>query len=55
MAFDLKSARYWAQALIGEAVGPGCRVVDATLGNGRDAEWLARLVGDGGMVYGFDV
>ena len=35
-------------------VRPRC-AVDATLGNGRDALFLARLVGDGGTVFGFDV
>ncbi len=30
-------------------------VVDATLGNGHDALFLAKLVGGKGMVYGFDV
>jgi tRNA A58 N-methylase Trm61 len=29
--------------------------IDATVGNGRDTEFLARTVGDGGRVYGFDI
>ncbi|WP_248929927.1 class I SAM-dependent methyltransferase [Paenibacillus hamazuiensis] len=36
-------------------VRPGDVVVDATLGNGNDAMFLAKLVGDSGVVYGFDV
>lgn len=55
MGFDLKSARHWAQELIVQAVGEGSRVIDATLGNGYDTQWLCSLVGDEGHVYGFDV
>ncbi len=55
MGFDLKSARHWAQELIRQAVGEGSRVIDATLGNGYDTEWLCEMVGDSGRVYGFDV
>ena len=33
----------------------GDTVVDATLGNGHDALFLARLVGDQGEVIGFDI
>lgn len=55
MGFDLKSARHWAEELLRQAVGPGSRVVDATLGNGHDTQWLSELVGDEGHVYGFDV
>lgn len=55
MGFDLKSARHWAEELLRQAVGPGSRVIDATLGNGYDTEWLCALVGDEGHVYGFDV
>ena len=55
MGFDLKSARHWAEELLRQAVGEGSRVVDATLGNGYDTQWLCGLVGDDGHVYGFDV
>jgi len=40
---------------IREAVRAGDTVVDATLGNGHDALFLARLVGERGVVVGFDV
>ncbi len=33
----------------------GGRAVDATMGNGHDTVLLARLVGDTGMVFAFDV
>ncbi len=33
----------------------GDRVVDATVGNGHDTVFLARLVGESGLVWGFDV
>ncbi len=55
MGFDLKSARHWAEELLRQAVGTGSRVVDATLGNGHDTQWLCELVGDEGHVYGFDI
>jgi SAM-dependent methyltransferase len=37
------------------AVSAGDAVVDATCGNGRDTLFLARLVGNGGTVWAFDV
>ncbi|MBQ2956318.1 MAG: methyltransferase domain-containing protein [Clostridia bacterium] len=55
MGFDLKSARHWAEELLRQAVTEGSKVIDATLGNGYDTEWLCGLVGDEGHVYGFDV
>ena len=55
MGFDLKSARHWAEELLRQAVGEGGVVVDATLGNGYDTQWLGELVGKSGRVYGFDV
>ena len=44
-----------AKKVISEAVKPGDTVVDATLGNGHDAHFLATLVGESGSLYGFDV
>lgn len=44
-----------AQQLVRERLIPGAVAVDATLGNGRDALFLARLVGKGGEVHGFDI
>jgi SAM-dependent methyltransferase len=44
-----------AQRFVADYVQPGDCVVDATLGNGIDAVFLARLVGAGGTVFGFDV
>ena len=55
MNFDFKSARHWAEELIRQAVEPGARVIDATMGNGHDTQWLAELVGESGHVYGFDI
>ena len=46
MNFDFKSARHWAEELIRQAVEPGARVIDATMGNGYDTQWLAELVGE---------
>jgi predicted methyltransferase len=44
-----------AQSIIEEVVSPGDLVIDATLGNGYDTLFLARLVGPRGKVYGFDI
>lgn len=44
-----------AQTFIEKAVSPGDLVIDATLGNGHDTLFLARLVGPTGKVYGFDI
>jgi SAM-dependent methyltransferase len=38
-----------------ERVGAGDRVIDATCGNGHDTLYLARLVGEGGKVWSFDI
>lgn len=45
----------FARQLIEKAVSPGDCVIDATLGNGHDTLFLANLIGDSGMVYGFDI
>lgn len=55
MGNDFRSARFWAVELIEKALFDGARAVDATLGNGHDAQWLCERVGETGCVYGFDV
>lgn len=45
----------FARQLLERAVSPGDVVIDATLGNGHDTLFLARLVGENGRVYGFDI
>lgn len=45
----------FARHLLEQAVGPGGIAVDGTLGNGHDTKFLAELVGDTGMVFGFDI
>ncbi|MBD0379838.1 class I SAM-dependent methyltransferase [Paenibacillus sedimenti] len=45
----------FAHQLISVRTQPGDTVVDATLGNGVDALFLAKLVGSRGHVYGFDI
>jgi 16S rRNA C1402 N4-methylase RsmH len=37
------------------AVAHGSVVIDATLGNGHDAEFLAGRIGAAGVLYGFDI
>ena len=55
MANDFRSARFWAAELVGPALFPGARAVDATMGNGHDTRWLCERVGPEGRVYAFDV
>lgn len=44
-----------AHHLLSQSIKPGDRVVDATVGNGHDTLFLAKLVGPSGRVFGFDV
>ena len=44
-----------AHKLVGDQLQPGSTVVDATLGNGHDALFLAGCVGSEGKLYGFDI
>jgi tRNA A58 N-methylase Trm61 len=41
--------------IVSEVVSGGDTVIDATVGNGYDTLFLAELVGDNGLVYGFDI
>lgn len=52
---NLGGAREWARAFVEENVKEGAKVIDATMGNGYDTVWLAKLVGESGKVYAFDV
>ena len=55
MSYELRSARFLASEIRRRVVQPDDTVIDATMGNGHDTLELARLVGPGGRVYGFDV
>lgn len=55
MSYELKSARYLAREVIGQAVLPGDAALDATMGNGHDTLMLCEAVGPAGKVYAFDV
>lgn len=55
MGFTLRNARCLAADYVRQTVCPGDRVVDATMGNGKDTAFLAELVGEGGHVTAFDV
>jgi len=50
-----KSMVTLAKRLVSQHVDLGDVVIDATVGNGYDTEFLARCVGAQGHVYGFDV
>jgi tRNA A58 N-methylase Trm61 len=51
----LERVLQFAKTLMEKSVDDGDTVVDATLGNGHDTLFLAKLVGERGRVYGFDV
>ena len=55
MGYELRSARFLAAEALEKAIQPGDTVVDATMGNGHDTAFLCSLVGEGGLVYAFDV
>jgi predicted methyltransferase len=50
-----KSMVTLAKLFISEHINLGDVAIDATVGNGYDAEFLARCVGAQGHVYGFDI
>ena len=45
----------FARTLLEKAFIPGTVAIDATLGNGHDTYFLAKLASNGGHVYGFDI
>ncbi|WP_203361422.1 class I SAM-dependent methyltransferase [Bacillus sp. REN10] len=45
----------FVRKLLEKTITDGSIAIDATLGNGHDTLFLAKLVGDNGHVYGFDV
>lgn len=51
----LQRVLQYAHSLLADTVQEGDIAVDATAGNGHDTLFLARLVGDAGYVYSFDV
>jgi len=54
MNFQLRSLSI-AHEWVRQAVSEGDTVIDATVGNGHDTLFLAKLVGSEGSVIGFDV
>ena len=53
--FVLRNARHLAADYMIRSIQEGDRVVDATMGNGKDTLFLCELVGESGHVYAFDV
>jgi predicted methyltransferase len=45
----------YTRTCVEERVKEGDIVIDATVGNGNDTEFLAQLVGETGCVFGFDI
>ncbi|MCR2821783.1 tRNA (mnm(5)s(2)U34)-methyltransferase [Lederbergia panacisoli] len=52
---SLENILSFARSLLEKVVKPGDIVIDATIGNGHDTYFLAKLVEDTGHVYGFDI
>ncbi len=52
---QLKQMIPYAKHLMEETIQKGDTVVDATAGNGNDTLFLAKLVGETGHVYSFDI
>ena len=51
----LKQGVDFSHKLITEHINKGAKVVDATVGNGHDTQFLSEIVGSKGFVWGFDV
>lgn len=51
----LKNSLHISHEMVSKVVQAGDMVVDATMGNGNDTLFLAKLVGDTGKVYAFDI
>lgn len=51
----LKNSLAQSHVVVSSIVKPGDHVVDATAGNGNDTVFLAKLVGEEGRVYSFDI
>lgn len=45
----------FAHRLVSDHVSLGDRVIDATIGNGKDALFLTQTIGPEGLLYGFDI
>ncbi|PQD93993.1 16S rRNA (cytosine(1402)-N(4))-methyltransferase [Pradoshia eiseniae] len=45
----------YARLLLEKALSPGDVAIDGTMGNGHDTLFLAKLVGEQGHVYSFDI
>jgi len=55
MGVLLSNALHLSHHYMLEVIQPGDCVIDATVGNGNDTCFLARLVGQDGKVFGFDI
>lgn len=53
--FVLRNARHLAAGYMKAILRHGDVAVDATMGNGKDTQFLCELVGEEGHVYAFDV
>jgi tRNA A58 N-methylase Trm61 len=51
----LDNAMQFSHRLLTEVVRPGDHVIDGTMGNGHDTQFLAQLVGKQGQTFSFDI
>lgn len=51
----LERVLQYAKTLLTQTIEEGATVIDATAGNGHDTLFLAKLVGNTGHVYAFDI
>jgi len=52
---NLLKALEFSHKVVARVIKPGDRVVDATAGNGHDTLFLAKMVGEKGKVFVFDI
>ncbi len=52
---DVNNVLNISKIIMNLAIEAGDIVIDATIGNGNDTIYMAKLVGDKGKVYGFDI
>ncbi|AEV95448.1 class I SAM-dependent methyltransferase [Pediococcus claussenii] len=51
----LKNSMQYSHIVLQEIINKGDNVIDATMGNGHDTQFLAKSVGATGHVYAFDI
>lgn len=55
LSFKITNLALVQRCLMKQFIEPGDTVIDATLGNGYDSEYLLELIGKTGRLYAFDI